>query len=195
MGNQVLCAEISCKPGLVLLVMLIVITDSATYRIHLEQQVLNIFSAVLKANRRGQCFSTSHSDTNNQQKQGSRAEGTPAKSVNTQTHMWVLLSGVCVKSPPWRCCSLHPVTPLPTLFNPRKWHAEDRNSLCARTHTHKLTKMNGLHNCPSLPVMTSPPPTRCLLGLFFFFKRMTRSPILCNNLLWALLQSWLLALH
>lgn len=42
-GNQVLCAEISCKPGLVLLVMLIVITDSATYRIHLEQQVLNIF--------------------------------------------------------------------------------------------------------------------------------------------------------
>lgn len=86
-GNQVLCAEISCKPGLVLLVMLIVITDSATYRIHLEQQVLSIFSAVLKANRRGQCFSTSHSDTNNQQKQGSRAEGTPAKSVNTQTHM------------------------------------------------------------------------------------------------------------
>lgn len=67
--------------------------------------------------------------------------------------MWVLLSGVCVKSPPWRCCSLRPVTPLPALFNPRKWHAEDRNSLmCAHTYT---TQTNRDEWTAWLPVATS----------------------------------------
>jgi len=104
----------------------------------------------------------------------SRAEGTPANSVNTQTHMWVLISGVCVcvcvKSPPWRCCSLRLVTPLPALFNPRKWHAEDRNSLmCAHTYT----QTNRNEWTAWLPVATSDDitPSQPLPPWPNFFKR------------------------
>lgn len=64
----------------------------------------------------------------------------------------------------------------------------------AHTHTQKPTKMNGLHDCPSLPVMTSPPPVP-LPPRPDFPKENDKSSYLCNNLLWARSPSRLFAQH
>lgn len=143
--------------------MSILITDSATYQIQLENQVLYISLQFWKQTEEGS-VSVHLIQTQTPSKNRAELKGLlPIQWIHK--HTCESCSLVCVKSPPWRRCSLHPVTPLPSLFSPRKWRAEDRNSLL-HTHIHRNPqKWMDCMIAHRYQWWHHPLPSRCLLGL------------------------------